>query len=340
MTRRSTCAALFALVTLFATVARADEPPEDSPSDSSDVRPDNRARAQQLFDSALAAAEAGRYAEACPKFLASQEADPKTTTLLNLANCYEKNGQTASAWGAFREAEVRARKAARSDWEASAHSRAEALEARLVRLSIAVPPSQRASGLSVSRDGVRISSGEWGVAIPVDPGEHVVRASADGYQPFEKKVVIENKPLTTIEIPTLTAIEPPPPIAAPAPLPTTVQQPRRRFSPLELGGAITAASGVAALATGTVLGLIAKGQYDDARARCRDGARGCPSDAVADADTAYGTATGATIVFVAGAALVVGGALMYFFGSHRTAEPARASTPTVNVGLGGLAGSF
>src|SRR5439155_11121969 len=92
---------------------------------------DKRARAQQLFDSALADAEKGDFAAACPKFLASQEADPKTSTLLNLANCYEKNGQTASAWGAFREAEGLARKAGRTDWETAARTRAEALEPKL-----------------------------------------------------------------------------------------------------------------------------------------------------------------------------------------------------------------
>src|SRR5438045_9624231 len=79
--------------------AHAEEPAEAG-------KVDNRARAQLLFDEALVAAEKGDFATACPKFLASQEADPKTSTLLNLASCYEKNGQTASAGGAVRQAEV------------------------------------------------------------------------------------------------------------------------------------------------------------------------------------------------------------------------------------------
>src|SRR5688572_25328859 len=114
--RPSGLARFVVAVSLFTSfVARADD---ETP------KADNRARAQQLFDAALAAAEAGDFAVACPKFLASQEADPKTSTLLNLANCYEKNGQTASAWGAFREAEVLARKIGRADWETNARDRA------------------------------------------------------------------------------------------------------------------------------------------------------------------------------------------------------------------------
>src|SRR5262245_18416442 len=97
---------------------------------------DSRARAQQLFDSALADATSGDFASACPKFQASQDADPKTSTLLNLANCYGKNGQTASAWGAFREAESLARKASCTDWVTAARMRADALEPKLLRLTI------------------------------------------------------------------------------------------------------------------------------------------------------------------------------------------------------------
>lgn len=273
------------------------------------MKPDNRARAQQLFESALADVDAGNYAAACPKFLASQEADPKTSTLLNLGSCYEKNGQTASAWGAFREAEVLARRGWRKDWETIARERAEALEPKLVRLTIVVPEEARVPGLVVFRDGARIPPGEWDVAIPVDPGEHVVRATADGRQPFEGKISVTDES-RSFELPALEPLPPPPAPALPPPIvvPTT----STGWSTLEIAGAAIAGTGVLALTAGTVLAVVAKGRYDDARQRCSFGTSGCTADAVADADAAYGLATGATVAFALGAAALAGGGAIFF----------------------------
>lgn len=288
--------------------ARADDPePDASP------KADFRARAQQLFDSALADAEAGNFAAACPKFLASQEADPKTSTLLNLANCYEKNGQTASAWGAFREAENLARKASRADWEASAKQRAEALETQLVRLSIVVPEESRLAGMSVLRDGVRLPQGEWGVAIPVDPGEHVVTATHEGYRPWEKRVEVKTSS-AEISVPPLQALPAPRREAAGVLAPDegpAKDKKKGDWSTWKLTGAFVAGAGVAGILGGGLLGAVAKGEYSDARARCTLGTRGCPADAVADADSAYGTATGATILFITGAVLLAGGIALF-----------------------------
>jgi len=276
--------AVMIFVLSFAPSARADDP---------------RARAQELFDSALADAEAGNFAAACPKFLASQEADPKTSTLLNLANCYERNGQTASAWGAFREAEGLARKAQRTDWAELAHGRAASLEPKLGRLTIAVP--SRIEGLTVERDGVRLPPGEWGVAIPVDPGEHVVRAAATGREQWEARIYVDGRS-ALIEVPVLAEVPHPSPAAAP------VVKKRPPFGTI---GLVTGAVGAAAMVAGGVVGLVAKSDYDDARDRCVN-PRACPADAVADSDGAYRTAMASTVLFLAGTAILASGIVLWF----------------------------
>ena len=308
-------------------VALADE--GDAPSNQ--PRMDNRARAQQLFDSALADAEAGNLASACPKFLASQEADPKTSTLLNLASCYEKNGQTASAWGAFREAEGLARKVARADWESAARSHAEALEPKLVRLTIQVAEPSRVPGLVVMRDGAKIPAGEWGVAIPVDPGEHVVTAMATARTPWETRAPIREAS-GVVAVPVLEAL--PPEMLAPAPAASpagadTGAGPTSWWTPMRTAGVVVAGVGVVGLVTGGVLGLVAKSNYDKAHALCTNGARGCPAGAVSDSDAAYGMATGATVVFAIGAAAALGGAALVLF-----APPPRASGASAALHFG------
>lgn len=329
-------------------IARAQEPaPSEQP------KTDNRARAQQLFDSALADAEAGNFAAACPKFLASQEADPKTSTLLNLANCYEKNGQTASAWGAFREAETLARKAGRSDWETAARTRAEALEPKLVRVSVVVSEANRVSGLAISRDGLRLAPGEWGVAIPVDPGEHTITASAEGHKAWESRVMVaplqepnaatKSNATTVVDVPKLEEL---PRQSEPALLPPTQPAPPpsdKGWSTWKTVGAIGAGAGVVGIAVGGLLGLVAKGDYNNARAQCLDGTRGCPASAIDDSNSAYDLAAGATVIFVSGAVLLAAGATLFLIdpGSSSSASArAKPARPFVGIGPGAIHGAF
>lgn len=278
---------------------------------------DKRARAQQLFDSALADAEHGDFAHACPKFLASQEADPKTSTLLNLGNCYEKNGQTASAWGAFREAEGMAQKAGRADWSAAAHARAEALEPKLLRLTIDVSDAAKVPGLVVTRDGARLSPAELGIAIPVDPGDHVVAASADGYISVEKHVAV-SEASTTFPLPVLEKLPAPAPEArhvafTPFRLPKAKVE-KTHWSTMEIGGVAVVSAGVLTMASAGILALVASGNYDEAKGHCTDGAtHGCDPAAVRTANRAYETANLATAVMVTGIVLTAAGAALVFF---------------------------
>jgi hypothetical protein len=106
-------------------------------------------------------------------------------------------------------------------------------------------------------------------------------------------------------------------------------------------GVVSMGAGVIGLVAGGVLGLVATGRYDDARGRCSDGATGCPASAVVDSDSAYRLATGATVVFVIGAAVVAGGAAMVLFGPADGGKPAPAAksaraSASVHVGPGSV----
>ncbi len=315
---RAVCIVLAALVG-GAAPASAQQP--EGPST------DDRARAQQLFEAALADIEKGDLASACPKFLASQKADPKTSTLLNLANCYEKNGQTASAWGAFKEGELTARKIGREDWAKTAADRAKALETRLVRLTV-VPPKLKYDGIQIKRDATVLLDGELGVAIPVDPGEHVVSAKAPGYVEYQAKVVVADSS-QVVQVPPL---EVDPAASKPPPPPVPIPDKPAFWSTGRVVGVGTAAVGVALVGVGSVLGITAKSAYDDAKGRCTSGSRGCPADAVTDADAAFDRAGVATGFFVAGGALAVGGAAVFFLWPSATAKTGVTLVP----GPGGI----
>src|SRR5262249_52637253 len=133
--------------------------------------------AQALFDQAKALMKDGKLAEACQAFEASDHASPATTTLLNAAACRDKNGQLATAWGLFREAERRSR-GTDDKLHGVATTHADALAPRLSRLTIVV--TDRAPGLVVSRDGATIDAGAWNLALPIDGGRYTITATAQG----------------------------------------------------------------------------------------------------------------------------------------------------------------
>src|SRR4051794_31792523 len=91
---------------------------------ANDAHAQDASRAQALFDDGRRLMNEGHYAEACPKLAASQKLDPGAGTLLNLATCYEKNSQFASAWATFKEAAAASHSSGHADWETAARGRA------------------------------------------------------------------------------------------------------------------------------------------------------------------------------------------------------------------------
>ncbi|MEP7120196.1 MAG: hypothetical protein ABJE95_04760 [Byssovorax sp.] len=142
--------------------------------------------AQKAFDDGMKLLDQGKVAEACPKLEESQRLDPAMGTQYRLAECWEKLGRTASAWALFRQVVTEAQAAGRDDRAATSATRATALESRLARILIIVPPSASVPGLVVRRDGAIVEEGQWGRGVAVDPGEHLITATAPGKKPWEQ----------------------------------------------------------------------------------------------------------------------------------------------------------
>src|SRR5438132_9428411 len=120
--RRAASAALIACALAWAPAAHAQS---------------GKAAAEALFEEGRKLMADGKAAEACPKFEASEQLDPSSGTLLNLANCYEKQGRTASAWATYKEAASLANANGRSDHLGVAQKRADALAPKLSRVTVA-----------------------------------------------------------------------------------------------------------------------------------------------------------------------------------------------------------
>jgi hypothetical protein len=203
------------------------------------------AQAETLFRQGKDLMSKGKIAEACAAFDASQKLDPTIATLLNQASCREKNGQLATAWGLFLDAERQSRSAADGttrQFHQVATDHAAKLEPRLSTLMIAISPESRVGGLEVLRDTEPVDAGAWNKALPVDGGTYRITARAPGNAEWSSTVTVGvEHDAKTIEIPKLkaAALQPSQDAkpAATADVPSAPSgHPRSRLLPIVAGG--------------------------------------------------------------------------------------------------------
>jgi hypothetical protein len=147
--------------------------------------------------------QAGKVADACRKFGESYRLDHAAGALLNLALCHEKEGKIASAWAEYKQSVIEARRAARPEREQVASEAAAALEPRLPKLTVNVPPEARLRDLEVIRDVTAIGQGGWGTPLPVDPGEVSIEVRAPGHKPWSTKITVQPGETQSVSIPVL-----------------------------------------------------------------------------------------------------------------------------------------
>ncbi|MFO0616490.1 MAG: serine/threonine-protein kinase [Polyangiaceae bacterium] len=174
-------------LTLWAAPALAqDEPPDP-----------NGARADALFEEGRNMMSAGQYASACPKFEESQKLRPGIGTLFNLADCHEKVGKTILAYQEFKEVVDRTKVALQPERQKIAEERVAALEAKLGKLVIQIPPTQLR--VTVELDGTQLLPDRIGVPLLMPAGDHTVRATTpqDAGDPFETSFTMPGGGATT-----------------------------------------------------------------------------------------------------------------------------------------------
>lgn len=276
------------------------------------------AAAQALFEDAMVLIDHGDPAAACPKLEEAQRLDPGMATQFRLAECYEKAGRPASAWALFLAVAESARLAHSPERETFARQRAAALAPTLARMTVSVTaPVAALPGLQIQRDGIVVEKELWGVAVPVDPGAHVVVVTATGKQRWEGKGTAgPNSLRLAVTVPMLEdtlksgPIEPSPSAAPP---PSEPRSERRSLVPaLVIGGV-----GVAGIGVGAALLAASAGALTDAKtksAELRGNGQSCSpafaNFAGADACNALASTTAKvdTLHNVALVPLIVGGA--------------------------------
>jgi hypothetical protein len=174
-----------------------------SPRPALAIDPQEQQLAQALFEEGRRLMDKKRYAEACPKLAESHRLDPAGGTVLNLAICHEKEGKLATAHVDYNEALALATRDARKDRQQIAREHIASIETVLPRITIAVAPASDVEGLEVRLDGFVMRRAAWGVATPVDPGNHVVEATAPSRVPWSTKLGIEPSQRKTVEVPAL-----------------------------------------------------------------------------------------------------------------------------------------
>jgi hypothetical protein len=320
-----------ALVSAIVAVVAASAPAQaQSPAPPTATGGSNVA-AEALFEDARGLVASGQFAEACPKFAESERLGPSVATLLNLANCWEKAGHTATAWATYREAASAANAAGRKDYLATALRRADGLAPKLARLTIAV--TQPTAGLQVKRDGVVVESAEWGTGIPVDTGSHSIEATAPGHKAWQVALeVAQDGAQASVTVPALEEqpVDATAAAATPVPAPGSSSTPPSTPPPTEENsapgsggtqrviGAVVAGVGVVGLGVGAVFAILAKSKYNESKenGQCPNDPNICSATGVSERDTARSDGNVATVALSVGAAALVAGGVLWFTAAH------------------------
>ena len=298
--------------------------------------------ARQLFADAEKDEDGGQWADALTKLRRVSLVKLTAGIHYHIALCEEHLGQLAAALDEYTSAEGQALAEGATDVLRLVGKRIADLGPRVPRLTIRLAPDL--VDATVTLDGAKLSPAAFGTALPVDPGEHRVEATASNRPAMGRSITMHERDVTVIDL----DLPRPPLAAAPMNAPALTESASAPPSPPageklaatagpSRTGAVLATSGAAVLAGAGVAAFLAAGSAHtravEQCAQITSGAPGACDSQKNDVRTWDFTAAGAWL----GAAVVGTIAIILW---ARPSSPASAARLFVGPGAVGFGGRF
>ncbi len=274
------------------------------PAPAAHADPGADRKAEAMFREGRGLIERGDVAGGCARLEASLRLVRRASTVLNLADCDERQRRLTSAIARWQQgiallpaSDVRV---------AVARERLAGVRRRIPRVTLRIDPEVPAAA-RVDLDGAPLARGEVEGDHPLDPGRHVIVVTAPGHVEVERAFTLEEGERRPISL----EVGPFEPGAA---RPQDDPGPSRPGAGLRAAGWAVGGIGVAGLAVGLVTGALTLDKKhlvdDNCTPTCNDASR-----EAATAGKALSTAS--TITFVGGAALAATGLVLVLVGGSK-----------------------
>jgi hypothetical protein len=315
----------------------------------------DRATARELGQEGQTALDAKDYKTAEDRFHRADSLFHAPTLLLGYARAEAALGKVVNANESYnriiREGVSPGAPKVFVDALAAAKAEVAAVQARVANVTITITGPDTPT---VTLDDSPVPNAALGVKRAIDPGQHVVKASADGWEPAQTTFTVPDAGTAAAALVLKKASGAPiaaaaGPAAAPAAAPVTTPPPAAGAPPPASSdvpassdgstqrtiGIVGMIVGGAGLATGVITGVLAMGKHSTLTGECKGGV--CPPSASSDLSSYHSMGTISTIGFIGGAVLGGGGAILFFTAPHgSSAAPTTGTTLTPYIGLGSL----
>ncbi len=300
------------------------------------------AQARQLAQQGQAAFDAGNFAESEKLWTAAAKLYPQAPTLtLGLARAQTKAGHVVGAQESYNKiirewGGVANPPAAFKDALDAAKAEVGAVSAKVASVTITVEGG--APNPQVTIDGQPVPAAALGLKRPVDPGQHKVVATAEGYNTTETTFGVAEAGSAETKL-KLEKVAGGPPVVAPVPGPGTEPPPPAADTGSSGSGQKTAALvawgvGGVGLIIGVITGIVASGKHGDLKDKCPDGK--CPASLQSDVDSYKSMGTISTIGFIVAGVGAATGAVLWFTAPKGSEA---SSPPPAGAGVNGAPGS-